>query len=45
MDLRSTLIIKNNGTRKNCAFQYAKMSGQIFSDTKIVCDETELTLE
>ena len=30
---------------KNCAFQYAKMSGQNYSDTKIVCDETEMTLE
>jgi len=32
-------------TERNCAFQYAKMSTGIFRDTKIVCDQTELTLE
>jgi len=30
---------------KNCAFQYAKITGSIFRDTKIVCDETDLTLK
>lgn len=30
---------------KNCAFQYAKITGNILRDTKIVCDETDLTLE
>ena len=29
---------------KNCAFQYAEITGKIFSNTEIVCDETELTL-
>jgi hypothetical protein len=29
---------------RNCAFQYAKITGEIFRDTKIVCDESELTL-
>lgn len=29
---------------RNCAFQYAKITGQIFRDTKIVCDKSELTL-
>jgi hypothetical protein len=43
--VRSALIIKTMEQEKNCAFQYAKMSGQIFRDTRIVCDETELTLE
>jgi hypothetical protein len=31
--------------KRNCAFQYAKITGNIFRDTKIVCDETNLTLE
>lgn len=30
---------------RNCAFQYAKITGQIFRDTKIVCDESDLTLD
>jgi hypothetical protein len=30
---------------KNCAFQYAKITGSIFRNTQIVCDETELTLD
>lgn len=29
---------------RNCAFQYAKITGQFFRDTKIVCDESDLTL-
>jgi len=37
--------IKTMVHEKDCAFQYVQMSGQIFKDTKIVCDETELTLE
>lgn len=32
----------NNET--NCAFQYAKMTSGIFSNTKIVCDKTSLTI-
>lgn len=30
---------------RNCAFQYAKITGEIFRDTKIVCDQSELTLD
>src|SRR4051812_15395306 len=30
---------------KNCAFQYAKITGQIFRNTKIVCDKSGLTLD
>lgn len=30
---------------KNCAFQYAYTKGYIFTETKIVCDETDLTLD
>lgn len=29
---------------RNCAFQYAKMTGGIFRDIKIIEDQTELTL-
>lgn len=29
---------------RNCAFQYAKIESGIFRDTKIVCDESGLTL-
>lgn len=29
---------------KNCAFQYAKISGSFFKNTEIVCDKSELTL-
>ena len=43
--MRSALIIKTKKKEKNCAFQYAKITGSIFRDTKIVCDETDLTLE
>lgn len=25
---------------RNCSFQYAKISGQIFKDVKIVCDKS-----
>lgn len=31
-------------TERNCAFQYAEITGKIFSNTEIICDETELTL-
>lgn len=37
-------MIQNNEER-NCGFQYAKITGSIFRDTKIVCDESELTLD
>lgn len=30
---------------RNCAFQYAKITGEVFRDTKIVCDETDLTMD
>jgi hypothetical protein len=30
---------------RNCAFQYAEMETGIFGNTKIVCDETNLTLD
>ena len=29
---------------RNCAFQYAEITGKIFSNTEIICDEVELTL-
>lgn len=29
---------------KNCAFQYAKITGSIFKSTEIVCDKSELTI-
>lgn len=29
---------------RNCAFQYAEITGKIFSKTEIICDEVELTL-
>lgn len=32
-------------TKRDCAFQYAKMSGSIFKDIKMVSDETRLTLD
>ncbi len=32
-------------TERSCAFQYAKITGSIFSKTEIVCDKTELTLD
>lgn len=31
--------------KKNCAFQYAKMSGEHCKSIKIVCDKSELTIE
>lgn len=31
--------------QRNCAFQYAKIRDGIYRDTKIVKDESELTLE
>lgn len=31
--------------QRNCAFQYAKIFGEIFRDTKIIHDESELTLD
>lgn len=33
------------GQEKNCAFQYAKMSGNIFKSIDIISDETNLTLD
>ena len=36
---------KKEEIERNCAFQYAKITGEIFRDTKIVCDKTELTLD
>jgi len=30
---------------RNCAFQYAKINGQFFKNTEIVCDESRLTLD
>jgi len=30
---------------RNCAFQYAKMTGGILRDTEIVCDKTSLTID
>ena len=35
----------NKEQDKNCAFQYAKITGEIFRDTKIICDESGLTLD
>lgn len=30
---------------RDCAFQYAKINGKVFRDTKIVCDESGLTID
>lgn len=35
----------SDNQEKKCAFQYAKITGEIFRDTKIICDESELTLD
>jgi hypothetical protein len=37
--------MEQNTEERNCAFQYAKVSSGIFSDTKIVADVTDLTLQ
>ena len=31
--------------KRECAFQYAKITGNFYRSTKIVCDETNLTLD
>lgn len=32
-------------SEKNCAFQYAKITGDFMPRTEIVCDKNELTIE